>query len=152
MKSLQHEEGMVEASHRIPLVVVLHVLMEVPAILQLDTVRPWRQRVHIISRRYIHVKLIEVVQVLAIIHQPFRIAEHRYHDAWSIHYHTVQLGKGHVQLLRATGIQNDHITLAHRESLPELSLVGTQVGNAVLNAVLLQLPAQSRRKAALCTG
>ena len=99
VQALDKEIGVVETCHGITLMIVLHVLMEVPAVFLLETSRTRRHRIHIISRGYADVVLIEVIQVSAGIHEPFRIAKHGDLYLGARHRHAVELGKSDVQLL-----------------------------------------------------
>ena len=142
VQPLDEEETLVKPRGGKALMVVLHVLMEVPAIFQLEPLSTVRERVHVIGGRHIDVKLIVVVEMLASIHKPFRITEHGNLQLRHLYHQTVQLGKGHAQLLGAAGVQHDDIALCRREALAEGGLALLQVGDVVDHALLLQLAPQ----------
>ena len=91
MQSPQEEVGMVETSQGKARQLRRHVCTEIPTVLLLKPLRGGRQRVIIEYRRDIGIKLIQVFQVAAGVHQPVSIAKHCYLKLGIFHLHTIQL-------------------------------------------------------------
>ena len=77
--------------------IALHVLLEIAAILLGKARGAQRQRVHVVSCRDIDIKLVEVVQMVTGVHQPFRIAKDGDLQPRILHHHPVELGKDDVE-------------------------------------------------------
>lgn len=152
MESLDEEVGLVEARGSKAGMVALHVLLEIAAVLLGKARGAQRQRIHVVCRRDIDIKLIVVVQVVTSVHEPFWIAEDGNLQARILHDHAIEFGKDNVEFCRTAGIEHNDVAVGSREALHEGTLVGAQVGDGILNSLLFQLTAKGRGERAFGAG
>ena len=98
------EEGLVETCDGEARKGLNHVGMEVPAILLLESGGARRERVVVEVARYIHLILVEVVEVIFRVHHPLSVSKHLYLQRGIVHLHVVELGNGEVQLRRPASV------------------------------------------------
>ena len=76
-----------------------HVLMEIRTILLLETKRIRSQRRIVERRRYISIELIEIIQLMLRVHQPFGIAKKGNLHIGSRSLQAVELGSSHIEFV-----------------------------------------------------